>query len=234
MVNVIFTFNGTNIVIQCKNEDKMKDICQKFISKVGIDINLISFLYNRKQINLELTYNEIANSLNKNRKEINILVYDQEKSKDIICPKCYENCRIKINNYKIKLYECKNKHEVNNILLNEYYNTQNDLNIICNNCNNNKNETYNKHFYRCITCNSNLCKLCKLIHNNKHIIIDYNKKNYICNLHNYSYILYCNKCKLNLCIKCEMNHKNHEKIYFLTNSFLLLNIIKILFQIKKK
>ena len=37
------------------------------------------------------------------------------KSKDIICPKCGEVCLINFNNYKIKLYECKNNHETNNI-----------------------------------------------------------------------------------------------------------------------
>ena len=35
------------------------------------------------------------------------------------CPECGEICRIKINDYKIKLYECKNKHEIDNISLKE-------------------------------------------------------------------------------------------------------------------
>ena len=55
MKNVIFTFNGINTIIQCNKEDKMKDICNKFVNKIGIDINLIFFLYNGIQLNLELT-----------------------------------------------------------------------------------------------------------------------------------------------------------------------------------
>jgi ssDNA-binding Zn-finger/Zn-ribbon topoisomerase 1 len=36
-------------------------------------------------------------------------------SKDITCPECGGLCKIKINNYKIKLYECKNDHIKDNI-----------------------------------------------------------------------------------------------------------------------
>ena len=39
------------------------------------------------------------------------------KSKEIICPKCNENILIKIDEYKINLYNCKSNHEINNILL---------------------------------------------------------------------------------------------------------------------
>ena len=42
------------------------------------------------------------------------------KSKSIICPECKENIRIKINDYKIKLYDCKNGHNIDNILFEEY------------------------------------------------------------------------------------------------------------------
>ena len=46
------------------------------------------------------------------------------KSKYIICPQCEENIKYKINDYKIYLYECKNGHRMNNILLNEFEKTQ--------------------------------------------------------------------------------------------------------------
>ena len=58
-----------------------------------------------------------------------VLVYDwknyiaednpKNKVKEIICPTCGENCRIDIKDFKIKLYGCKNNHEINNILLEE-------------------------------------------------------------------------------------------------------------------
>ena len=58
------------------------------------------------------TYDTLAN--NKNIK----------KSKDIICPECKENILIKLEDYKIIMYNCKNNHN-KQILLEEYENTQN-------------------------------------------------------------------------------------------------------------
>ena len=45
------------------------------------------------------------------------------KSKQIICPKCGEDIRIKYNKYTIELYECKNGHKTDNILFDEFENT---------------------------------------------------------------------------------------------------------------
>ena len=227
MENVIFTFKEINTLIQCNREDKMKDICNKFANKIGIDINLIYFLYNGIQLNLEL--NQQINNINKDKNEMNIFVYEKLKnniiidegiikSNEIICPKCKENCKIKINDYKIKLYDCKNKHEINNILLDEYDITQNinELNIICNICKkNNKYKSYNNKFYICLLCKKNICLLCKSKHDNNHKIIDYDRKNYICNNHNENYISYCKECKMNLCLQCEIKHNdNHEIINY--------------------
>ena len=230
MLSIKFTFNGIETIIQCKKEDKMKDICNRYLSKIEIlDINSLIFLYGGEKINLNLTVGELANSTNINRNEMNILVCEiqkstinddknlKNKSKEIICPKCYENCKIQIKDYKIKLFDCKNDHELNNLSFEEFNNSQfiNESIITCNNCNNiNKNKTYNKQFFKCITCNNNLCPLCKSIHNDTHKVLDYDKKNYICNIHNDSYISYCNKCKINLCMQCEIKHECHEIIYF--------------------
>ena len=89
------------------------------------------------------------------------------KSKEIICPKCYENIFIKIEEYKINLFNCKNKHNINNILLKDYGNI--DISkIICDICKvKNKSQTYNNEFYRCNICKINICPLCKSNHNNK-------------------------------------------------------------------
>ena len=56
----------------------------------------------------------------------------------------------------------------------------------------------------------NLCPLCSSNHDNTHNIIDYDLKNYICEIHNDKYISYCKNCKKNLCIYCTNNHNNHE------------------------
>jgi len=96
MINAIFIFKGINTVIQCNKEDKMKDICFKFANKIGIDINLIYFLYNGMQLDLDL--NQQLYIIDKDKNEMNILVFEKSKStikadkgiiesKEIICPK---------------------------------------------------------------------------------------------------------------------------------------------------
>ena len=206
----------------------MKDIFNKYANKVQIDINSIFFLYGGNRINEELTLNKLVNSLD--IKEINILVYEKIKtiineeegiikSKEIICPKCYENCLIKIKDYRIELYNCKKGHINNNILLDEFENTQklNISKIICNDCNNtNKSKTHKNEFYKCLTCNKDICPLCRSKHNNNgHEIINYDKKNYICNIHNDSFNSYCEQCKINLCMICQNEHnKEHNIIEF--------------------
>ena len=58
----------------------------------------------------------------------------------------------------------------------------------------------------------NLCPLCKSRHNKDHIIIDYNKRNIICNIHNDFYVKYCTECNKDICYKCKDDHRNHNKI----------------------
>ena len=121
-----------------------------------------------------------------------------------------------IIDYKVNLFDCKNGHKIENILLDEFEETQKiDLNnIICDICKkNNKSTSYNNIFYKCLTCNNNICPLCKSNHNNEHKIINYDDKYYICDRHNENYISYCEQCKINLCTLCE-GHKNHKRIFF--------------------
>ena len=227
MTQVEFVYNGAITLIQCNMNEKMKEIIKRFKEKANINNNNIFYTYDGKiGINEELKFEEIANNVDKNRKKMNILVYDTEieikekdiiKSNNIICPECKENIKMEIKDYKINLYGCKNKHRIENILLNEFEETQNidRLNIICDICkNNNKSISYNNIFYKCITCNKNICPLCKLNHNNNnHIIINYDDKDYICNKHNEKYISYCENCNKNLCGLCD-GHKDHKRIFF--------------------
>ena len=55
------------------------------------------------------------------------------KSNEVICPRCNENCLIKIKDYKVILYNCKDNHETI-LSMNEYEETQkiNLSNIKCN------------------------------------------------------------------------------------------------------
>ena len=52
MSEVIFNYSGREILIPCQNEEKMKNICQKFVDKVEKNINELCFLYNGNQVNL--------------------------------------------------------------------------------------------------------------------------------------------------------------------------------------
>ena len=118
----------------CLINDKLKDILNKVLIKSSIEKNSVTFLYSGNKINEELQLSEMIGKEEKNEIEIKILDKNDEssrnnnklitKSKYIICPKCGENIKLKINEYKIYLYECKNGHKINNILLNEFEKTQ--------------------------------------------------------------------------------------------------------------
>ena len=124
MAEIEFILDSLKTVIQCNINDKMKDICNRYAVKAEKDINKIYFVYNGKNLNndyLEQTFIQNANEIDKQRKKISLLVneIDRKKenkkiiSKEIICPECGENIRMKINNYKINLFDCKNGHNVN-------------------------------------------------------------------------------------------------------------------------
>ena len=229
MCQVEFKYKGLSSIIQCNENEKMKNICQQFCLKAQVDKHTIFFSYGGKAgsgFNEELTFNEIVNSIDKNENKMTILVYNINKEKDlhesfiksneIICPKCAEICKIKFNNYKISLYDCKNGHEFNNLSFDEYLKSQyKDLSkIICEKCNeNNMYNSFNNEFFKCIECKINLCPLCKSNHNKNHNIINYKQLNYICGKHDREYINYCKECKINICMLCNNEHKNHNIIF---------------------
>ena len=223
---VIYQYDQQTIIIQCNEYEKMKKISEKFANKIDSYLNNLLFLYDGRQIDLDLTFREQSNKEDKIRKKMNIIVYLKNtvivrpnianvQSKDVICPICKESCRICIIDYKIIFYECKNGHKINNIFLDEFNSTQliNESSIICSDCTDkNKFNSYEKKFYKCLTCEQNLCLLCEKKHNKDHITIDYDKRNYICKEHNDFYIAFCKKCKINLCMNCFSNHNKSHKL----------------------
>ena len=220
-----FNFDGVNTNIQCKENEKLKDIFKSFKFKVKAENKILIYMYNGITIqNEELTFNEIANSEDKKRNKMNILVVEGEipalshqdiiiESNNIICPECKEDIKFKIEDYTINLFECKNKHDIDNIFLDEFNSTQN-INIskiICQNCRKyNKGNVHNNIFYKCNNCKINLCPICYSNHDKNHNVINYDDKNYICEQHNKAYTGYCEDCKENICIYCEQNHKEHN------------------------
>ena len=195
MAEVIFSYKGIDNTIQCNIHDLMKDIINKFIQKISK--NDLYYIYNGENINKELSFIQQANEFDKDRKKMNILVYDNENniikenieiSREFICPECNDNILLNIKDYRIS-YECINNHKKNSLLLFEYEDTQkNDLSkILCSQCNKNKDKVFKKEFYYCCSCDINLCPLCRSIHNKNHNFIKYEDKNYICKKHNDSY-----------------------------------------------
>ena len=103
MASVEFQYNGTMTVIQCQENQKMKEICNNFIIKSKIKENEIYYFYDGKaglQFNKELTFIQMANSLDKTRKKMSVLVYEnenqmEEKKSDIKKSKIKRITRIK-------------------------------------------------------------------------------------------------------------------------------------------
>ena len=217
-----FIYHGQLLKIPCKKSEPMKNIFKRYLLKIKKGIKNVYFVYKGYKLNGEAKLEAILDS----DKEIQIHVVDINiiekeiihQSKDIICPECGENSLLTIENYKMSLNNCKNDHNLENILFEEYSDTQkiNQLSIICDQCKKiNKAKAKNNQLYKCCNCNINICPGCKLKHNKEHIMIDYELKNYICKTHGESYTSYCKLCNINLCRKCELKHaKNHKLINF--------------------
>ena len=226
MLEVEFDYAQQITVIQAKIEDKFKEVINKYYQKTSINPDNVCFLTNGKQIKLEETVESQMNGINKQNKNMKVLVHTIEdetpdsdiiiKSKDIICPICRESCRIKVENYKIKLFGCINQHTTNNIKIKDFPNTQkiNISKLVCNKCKiKNRGDSYKNEFYKCLTCNQNLCLLCKTSHETDHHIIKYEQKNYICYEHNEHLIKYCKDCNRNICFLCDEEHNKHNTIF---------------------
>ena len=145
MAQVEFQHNETNTLIQCHKDDKIEDICNKYLIESKINSNEIEFFYNgKKLVEKNLTFDQLANPVDKTRKKMNIIIMGKNlsfdntivQSKLVICPECREAIKMNINNYKINLFDCKNNHINNNILLKEFkkYQLVNLSKIICDTC----------------------------------------------------------------------------------------------------
>ena len=224
MVEISFKFEGKTINILSNENEKMGNNIKKFFSKTKIDENSVYFVYNGNELDEKLSFSQQANTIDLERKKMNILVNEIEKSvikeneiisNEVICPECRESILMNVKDYKINLHDCQNNHKTDNISFNEFENTQkiNLSEIICNNCNKNETEFSNQKFFFCCSCGKNLCLLCNSNHDKSHSIINYDDKNYICQKHNENFIKYCEDCNANICLVCENKHSNHKTIY---------------------
>ena len=221
MSEVKILYNGYQTIIQYQSNEKLKDIFKRFKTKINEENKELVYLYNGEKIKDE---NIIISELT-SEKIFTILAYDSNNipsnnlinSDYIICPKCKGSAILDEKDYKLIIYGCENEHITNNILINEFnkYQELDYSKMICYICNkNNRNNTYNNEFYKCDICKINICPICKSKHDNNHKIINYNEKEYKCNIHNEYYYSYCKECKKNICMICENNHNEHEIIYY--------------------
>ena len=81
MAEAKFTYEGSDITIQCNKNQKMRDICTNLSVKINVDIHLLIFLYGGTQLNLEKTFGDLTKE-----NKISIIVYKYENEE--ICPKC--------------------------------------------------------------------------------------------------------------------------------------------------
>jgi len=229
MAIVNFNYKGIKTTVQCNIDDSFDKIIQKFSLKcTDISSDDLYFIYNGKMLDLNLSFLEAANEIDKERKVMDVLVNEKldeennvnskmKKSKYIICPQCKENINISIKDFTINLEDCKNGHKEKNIFFDEFEKTQfiDQSKIICDQCKKiKKSETFENRFFICYSCNKFLCPLCKNEHNKEHHLIDYEQKDFICNKHYESYTSYCNKCKNDICVLCLKEHNGHEIINY--------------------
>ena len=79
MATIIFHFNGISINIQATMNQTFEQILLKFESKAKMSIKNLLFIYNGQLINnYKLSIEQIANSIDKQRKIIDILVYENK------------------------------------------------------------------------------------------------------------------------------------------------------------
>ena len=95
-----------------------------------MNLNSVHYLYNGTIItNINLTINEIIKSFDKKNNKMSIQIIDSEKNeendinikpKQVICPQCKTIAKMDINNYRIRIYNCINNHDIKNILLENF------------------------------------------------------------------------------------------------------------------
>ena len=123
MAEINFIYEGNDIIIQCGENEVIKDIIERFLAKIGLSKNNnLVYLYNGALLNEKLTFKEQLNKFD--YKRMNVIVNKNDStyiqniiSKDIICPICNETILMDIKDYKVNLYGCKNNHKNENILL---------------------------------------------------------------------------------------------------------------------
>lgn len=212
IINVIY--NNRITKIKCEPGEKMEGIYKKFSEMNSVDINSIYLCHKKRIIIQKIGIQDILNYDGKKRKKIDIHAISKNdnyiKSKQVICPICGEFALIKLKNFKISICECKYHHNIDDLNLKEFENSQ-LINEICDICKEGRDKQYNNILYFCNTCKLKVCGLCKTKHRT-HNIINYDQIFFQCNIHDELYSSYCKTCNKNVCTICEQDHNDHDTI----------------------
>ena len=82
MAEIVFQYEGKNIIIQCNKNQKMLDICNNLSNKINTNLDSLVFLYGGSQLKFDKKYEEITKE-----NKIIILVYKIENENEY-CSKC--------------------------------------------------------------------------------------------------------------------------------------------------
>ena len=110
---IIFSLNGKDETIECSKEEKMRNVCQKYATKIEAKLDSLLFLYGENQLNFLLSFEDQANSTDKLNNEMKVLVTKKEGER-FICPKCGE--KIELNMEKIDYLISSNIDIMDNII----------------------------------------------------------------------------------------------------------------------
>ena len=183
VVTIEFEYNKIKTKVEIEIEQLIQDAVKLYLTKEKLDFDSLEFIYNDKKINLNDKIESLMTNINNdNDNIIPIQVISKNNSNNSInlekyeikCPKCSEPCRIKIENYLIKLFDCKNNHKTENIELDQLKKMQNKIGI------ENDKKFYicelhqNPYTDYCTNCKINICSSCKVQHMN-HSIQSFNE-----------------------------------------------------------
>ena len=134
---VKFKYNAKDELIKCTKKEKINVICQKFTSKINVDISHLLLLYNGETIVKDdldnKTFDDLANKIDKEAKIMNIVVYDIENR---------DSVRSVSSNQERPFGNEQNPELVNNLIeIRDNENNENNENYE-NNQNNQNNENY--------------------------------------------------------------------------------------------
>ena len=214
---VTFIYEKKTIQILGSVEEELCKFFERFVTKLNANSSINDYEFYYEGHKLTNITNIQKSDIIKDKKEFAISAF--KKTKKIKCPKCICNdCILKISNYHLSFYGCKYGHKEKR-LIDDYYESQkiNLCQIVCSKSGCNKNQSNDpKDFYKCLTCTKLLnrtkyyCNDCSKTHDQSHIKITYDEKNYYCEKHFNKLIKYCFTCKEDLCEECENDHKNQD------------------------